>query len=43
MYANPDRVAGSYPLPQVIAADGLVALRIADGEQIDLGLIDLLP
>jgi len=43
VYANPDSVAGSYPPPQIIAADGTESLRIGESEMFSLTLRDVLP
>ena len=43
VYTNPDVVAGSYPLPTVVAIDGTLSLRIGeDGATLDLPLAQLM-
>jgi hypothetical protein len=42
VYANPDATAGTYPGPQIVAADGSIALRVGDGEVHSVRLSELL-
>jgi hypothetical protein len=43
VYAGPDVAAGTYPPPTIVPADGVLSLRVADGELFDVPLADLLP
>ena len=43
VYTNPDLTAGTYPPPQVIAADGSLALRIGENEVLTVPMADVLP
>ena len=43
VYEGPDAVAGTYPPPRIIAGDGIVDLRIGNGEFFSLPLSDVLP
>ena len=43
VYAGPDVAAGTYPPPTIVAADGVLSLRVGDDETFDVALADLLP
>jgi hypothetical protein len=43
VYTNPDPAVGTYPPPQIIAADGAVSLRVGEAEILAVALGDLLP
>ncbi len=43
VYADPNRSAGTYPPPVIVAADGSVSLRIGETESVGVPLADLLP
>jgi Uma2 family endonuclease len=43
VYTNPDPTVGTYPSPQIIAADQKLTIRVGESEYFDLPLADLLP
>ena len=43
VYINPDTAAGTYPPPEIIAAEGALSLRGGESEFFPLPLRDVLP
>jgi Uma2 family endonuclease len=43
VYTNPNPAAGTYAAPQIVTAEGSVALRVGEAEVFELSLADLLP
>jgi len=41
IYTNP--TAGTYPAPQIIAADGVLPLRVGEGEFVSVPMTQILP
>ena len=43
VYRNPDSSAGTYAKPQILSAEGTLAIQIGDADVFSIGLADLLP
>lgn len=43
VYLTPDRAAGTYPLPQIVAADQVLDLRVGEDEFFQVPLANVLP
>ena len=43
IFINPDTIQGTYPPPSIVAADGLLTLRVGAGDDFVLQLTSVLP
>ena len=43
VHTNPDVMSGNYPPPHIVPADGMVSLRVGDGEMFTFAVRDVLP